>query len=48
LQNYGKLMDDAAPRLKEAEPWSLFNPAVHEAHYAALRQLSRSANQHAR
>jgi len=25
--------------LAAAEPWSLFNPAVHDAHYAALRQV---------
>lgn len=46
FQNYGKLMASAAPQLKTAEPWSLFNPAVHEAHYAALRQIFQTATQH--
>lgn len=27
------------PVLKEAEPWSLFNHEIHDAHYQALRQL---------
>ena len=30
---------DAVPALDKAEPWSLFNPAIHDAHYAALRQM---------
>jgi cytochrome c peroxidase len=30
--------------LQNAEPWSLFNPAVHDAHYAALRQMIEAAN----
>ena len=30
----------AAPELKLAEPWSLFNPGVREAHFKALRQLA--------
>jgi hypothetical protein len=25
--------------LQNAEPWSLFNPTIHDAHYAALRQM---------
>jgi hypothetical protein len=29
--------------LEQAQPWSLFNPAVHDAHFAALRQLLQSA-----
>jgi cytochrome c peroxidase len=33
----------AAPALKLAEPWSLFNPAVREAHFEALRQLAALA-----
>jgi cytochrome c peroxidase len=33
----------ALPLLKAAEPWSLFNRAVHAAHFAALRELSRAA-----
>jgi cytochrome c peroxidase len=40
-----KLTFSAVPMLlKAAEPCSLFNPAVHEAHFAALRGLLRSAN----
>jgi cytochrome c peroxidase len=33
----------AIPLLKAAEPWSLFNPSTHDAHFAAVRQLYRSA-----
>jgi hypothetical protein len=35
---------DAAPLLRSAEPWSLFVPAAHEAHYAALRRLADTAS----
>src|SRR6266478_663360 len=43
-QNYRKLTFAAVPIvLKTAEPWSLFNPAVHKAHFAELRQLLQSA-----
>jgi len=28
--------------LARAEPWSLFNPSVHDSHYAALRQVMQS------
>jgi hypothetical protein len=36
-------MAAAAPAmLAGAEPWSLFNPVVHDSHYAALRQVMRS------
>jgi cytochrome c peroxidase len=39
-KNYRNLMAAAVPALLAgAEPWSLFNPAVHDAHYAALRQV---------
>ena len=39
-KNYRYLMVAAVPALLAgAEPWSLFNPAVHDAHYAALRQV---------
>jgi Di-haem cytochrome c peroxidase len=39
-KNYRNLMTAAVPALlARAEPWSLFNPAVHDAHYAALRQV---------
>jgi cytochrome c peroxidase len=38
--NVRKLMAAAVPALlAKAEPWSLFNPSVHAAHYAALQQL---------
>ena len=30
----------AEPALKVAEAWSLFNPQVREAHFAALKQLA--------
>jgi hypothetical protein len=33
----------ATPALKLAEPWSLFNPAVRDAHFEALRQLAALA-----
>jgi len=29
--------------LKKAEPYSLFNPGVHAAHYSALGQMLQSA-----
>jgi hypothetical protein len=29
--------------LDAAVPWSLFNPAIHAAHFAALRQLVDTA-----
>jgi cytochrome c peroxidase len=42
-RNYRHLMAAAVPALlARAEPWSLFNPAVHDAHYAALRQVLQS------
>lgn len=31
------------PTLKAAEPWSLFNPTVHDAHYAGLREMVYAA-----
>jgi cytochrome c peroxidase len=33
----------AAPELKLAEQWSLFNPQIREAHFSALRQLAKLA-----
>ena len=30
--------------LQNAEPWSLFDPAIHDAHYTALRQMYEVAN----
>jgi hypothetical protein len=42
-KNFRYLMAAAVPALlASAEPWSLFNPAVHDSHYAALRQLMQS------
>jgi cytochrome c peroxidase len=38
----------AATSLKVAEAWSLFNPQVREAHFAALRQLADLANKEGR
>jgi cytochrome c peroxidase len=40
---YRQLAGEAEPKLAAAEPWSLFNPPVREAHYAALRQLTAAA-----
>jgi cytochrome c peroxidase len=38
--NIRKLMAAAIPAvLTKGEPWSLFNPTIHDAHYTALRQL---------
>jgi hypothetical protein len=43
--NFRKLMASAVPVvLTKAQPWSLFNPAIHEAHYGALRQMIETAN----
>lgn len=42
-KNYRALMVAAVPSLlASAERWSLFNPAVHDSHYAALRQVLES------
>jgi cytochrome c peroxidase len=38
--DYKEQATAAAPVLKLAEPWSLFDPPVREAHFAALRQLA--------
>ncbi len=44
-RNFRKLMASAVPMvLTNAQPWSLFNPAIHEAHYTALRQMIQTAN----
>jgi len=46
FRNYRNLMVAAVPAmLAGAEPWSLFNPAVHDSHYAALLQVMRSRHQ---
>ena len=43
FKNYRSLMAAAVPAvLAGAQPWSLFNPAVHDSHYAALRQVMQS------
>jgi cytochrome c peroxidase len=43
-KNYRYLMVSAVPTLlMKAEPWSLFNKAVHDAHYAALQQTYQTA-----
>jgi hypothetical protein len=43
--NFRKLMASAVPIvLTKVQPWSLFNPAIHEAHYAALRKMIETAN----
>jgi hypothetical protein len=39
-KSYNYLMAASIPALvSRAEPWSLFTPSVHDAHYAALRQI---------
>jgi cytochrome c peroxidase len=43
FKNYRYLMAAAVPALlASTEPWSLFNPAVHDSHYTALRQVMQS------
>lgn len=43
-QDYRKLMAGAVPTaLYNAEAWSLLNPTIHDAHYAALRQVVQTA-----
>jgi Di-haem cytochrome c peroxidase len=42
-KSFSYLMAAGIPALvSRAEPWSLFTPAVHDAHYAALRQVLRT------
>jgi len=41
--DYKQQVASAGPVLKVAEQWSLFNPAVREAHFRALRQLAALA-----
>jgi hypothetical protein len=44
-RNFRSLMSSAVPMaLTNAQSWSLFNPAIHEAHYGALRQMIEPAN----
>ena len=40
LTDYRQQVAAAAPGLKLAEPWSLFNPTVRAAHFAALKRLA--------
>ncbi|MEJ0094925.1 MAG: cytochrome c peroxidase [Methylocella sp.] len=43
-KNYRYLISAAVPTLMiRAEQWSLFNPAVHDAHYGALQQTVQTA-----
>jgi hypothetical protein len=45
-RNYRNLSLGPVPALLQAaQPWSLFNPTIHDAHYAALRQVLQAANQ---
>lgn len=45
-KTYNRLMISAVPIIvNKAQPWSLFNPAVHDAHYAALRQQIEAGKQ---
>jgi cytochrome c peroxidase len=41
--DYQQQVVAASAQLKQAERWSLFNAAVHEAHFAALKQLANLA-----
>jgi cytochrome c peroxidase len=44
-RNFRKLMASAVPMvLTSAQPWSLFNPAIREAHYGALKQMIQTAD----
>jgi cytochrome c peroxidase len=38
LAQYRDALQTTQPQLQAALPWSLFNPAIRQAHYAALRQ----------
>jgi cytochrome c peroxidase len=40
FQNYRYVASaNVGAALRAAEPWSLFNPKIHDAHYAAMRQM---------
>lgn len=43
LASYRATLAAAVPTLKAAEPWSLFDPAIHDAHFARLQQLRQKA-----
>jgi cytochrome c peroxidase len=48
-RNYNRLMTAAVPTVVgNAERWSLLNPAIHDAHYSALRQLLQSKQKSSR
>jgi hypothetical protein len=48
-KSYRNLTFSAVPIiLNAAQPWSLFNPIVHQAHFAALRQLLQTAGRNPR
>lgn len=38
LAQYRDALMAVQPKLQAALPWSLFNPAIRQAHYTALRQ----------
>jgi hypothetical protein len=40
---YRDLLESSIPTLRAAVPWSLFNQEIHDAHFAALRQVVRAA-----
>jgi cytochrome c peroxidase len=42
--DYRQRVAAAEPKLKVAEQWSLFNPPVRQAHFAALKRLATLAN----
>jgi len=42
-KSYSERLAKITPTLKAAEPWSLYNPVVHDAHYAALRRMVETA-----
>ena len=44
-RNFRNLSLAAVPNLlRAAQRWSLFNPAVRDAHYGALQQMQEAAN----
>jgi hypothetical protein len=43
LAHSREMLSAAVPVLEASEPWSLFNRQIHDAHFAAVRQLYRSA-----
>jgi hypothetical protein len=43
LSSYRTHLAAGVPALKAAEPWSLFNPEIHDAHFASVRQLYQTS-----